>query len=105
MEKIPNDKERTDIIAHAIRTFGFENPDARKLLDEWIIGQEQYVESVGTREAQLDFEIGRAELYFNAGLKEQALEALEDAGYIALEENMSDYRKLIFEKSQEFSKS
>jgi len=99
MEQIPNQEsqERVTLI-EALRTKGIEDKETLEMLIAWTEKKEQEVERIGTREAQLDFEIDRAELYREAGLIEEALQALDDALMIATNEGLGEYSKKIEEK-------
>ena len=102
MEQIPAPENKRDIAVEALKNLGFENAEARKLLTEWAIEQEQKAESIGTREAQLDFEMERVQLYFDAGLQDEALQALNDVRDIAIEERADEQLQRISRKYQEF---
>jgi hypothetical protein len=89
--------ERT-VLVDVLKTRGIEDVEARELLVAWTEKQEQKVESAGTREAQIQFEIDRAELYIESGFKDDGAQALEDALTIATQEGLEDLVKLIEEK-------
>ena len=99
MEQFPNQEsqERADL-AEVLKTKGIEDKEVLEMLIAWTERKEQEVERIGTREAQLNFEMERAELYLKAGLIEEAIQALDDAYSIASKEGLSEYVKKIEEK-------
>ena len=67
MEQIPNPEINKDAVILVLKNLGIENTGARELLVKWTEQQEQKAEALGTREAQLDFEFEKAEIYFSLG--------------------------------------
>ena len=99
MESGPNQESmERDVLVDALKTKGIDDVEARELLVAWTEKQEQKVETIGTREAQIQFEIDRAELYIEAGFKDDGIQALEDALTIATNEGLEDLVKLIEER-------
>ncbi|CAN5152145.1 hypothetical protein BH11PAT3_BH11PAT3_0680 [soil metagenome] len=96
MEEIPTPEalEKLTLI-ETLRAKGFEDVEVRELLRIWSIKKEQVAMEVGTREAQFDFEIERAEIYRDAGQREMAYEVLEDARIMAYLEGNTEYVKKI----------
>ena len=99
MEQFPNQEsqERADL-AEVLKIKGIEDKEVFEMLSNWTERKEQEVERIGTQEAQLEFEIERAELYLEAGLIQEAIQALDDAYIIASNEGLSEYVKKIEEK-------
>ncbi len=99
MENIPNPEqlERQTLI-ETLRTRGFEDAESKQLMIAWCERREAEVSAEGTREAQVNFEIERAEIYQEAGSIEDALVALEDAFTIATQEGLDELAHTIEEK-------
>ena len=55
---------------------GFENPDAKKLLEDWTKQEE---DKTGGPEASIEFNRKRARIYIKAGYLEEGLDVLESA--------------------------
>ncbi len=86
------------ILVAALKTKGIEDTETRGLLVAWTEKREQKVEQAGTREAQVEFEIERAELYKEAGLVDEALVAFEDILTIVTNEGLEELVIKIREK-------
>ncbi len=99
MEGVPNNEsvDRAQLV-ELLKTKGFEDPEARLLLNAWTKEQEDLVESLDVREAQITFELSRAQLYFDSGFMGDSLQTLYDALYVAQQENVPEQIKIVEKK-------
>jgi hypothetical protein len=81
-----------------LRERGSDDDEARESLIAWTVEKEKMVNELGTREAQIDFEIERAELYAAAGFNEDARMVLDDALMIAEQEGLDGYKEKVARK-------
>lgn len=96
MERDPTceNKESTEQqLVRLLKEKGVEHPEARKFLDIWTREQEKQVEQSTGEEyhiAQIQFNLKRARLYFEAGYVEEAFENFEAALTQAWNEKRDD---------------
>ena len=90
-EEVSQPENSREHISALFKERGIDDAEARDLLTQWTISKEAEVEKVGTREAQIDFEIERAQLYKDAGFDLIAFQTLEDALIIAEHEELKEY--------------
>lgn len=83
MEQEPTFENKENSEQQLIRLLkekGIEDPEVRNLLDSWTREQEKQVEQSDDYEfEQIQFNLRRARLYFEAGFVENAFENFEDA--------------------------
>src|SRR4051812_22887601 len=81
LEQMPSGPESIDRtrVVEILKAKGFEDPESREIMIAWSEKREAEVSAEGTREAQVNFEIERAEIYRDAGNIEYAAGAYEDA--------------------------
>jgi hypothetical protein len=81
-------------IVDAIKAGGLENPEAVRLMSEWAAREEARIETISdipeTRQAQIAFERKRAQIFTEAGHPAAAIDALNDAYIIALNEGLEE---------------
>jgi hypothetical protein len=96
----PNNNELVErsVLVDALKTRGIEDSETRELLIRWTEEQERKVEELRTREAQIQFEINRAELYIDSGFHDEGRGALEDALIIASQEELGELVEMIESK-------
>ena len=83
-------------VVDGLRSGGVEDQEVKEKLIEWVIKQEEKVESAGrTVEARVNFEIEKAKLYFEGGYIDEALKTLNLALYVAEQENRDDLAEKI----------
>ncbi|MBX4200355.1 hypothetical protein KW790_02770 [Candidatus Parcubacteria bacterium] len=87
-----------EILIEALKTKGLEDPETREMLIKWTEDKENEVEREGTRDAQINFELERAQLYLDAGYTDDAMQTLKDAMDIATNENRDDLVELVQQK-------
>ena len=89
-------------VIEALKAKGLEDPESIQIFTEWAKKQESQVESAGSieqsREAQVRFEMARADIYNEANFKEEATIALEDALTIATNEGNTSLQQEIEQK-------
>ncbi|MBI4224719.1 MAG: hypothetical protein HY617_00135 [Candidatus Sungbacteria bacterium] len=73
-------------VIEGLRKKGIDDPEVYSALNKWTQKREMFAEAVGTRAAQILFELDRAALYHEGGYTEEALEVLYDARTIAEQE-------------------
>lgn len=84
-EIIP-DKRKELVVG--LKEKGIENPEVLEALNVWTAERERIVEGFGnTPEARLGFEVDRAKLYADGGYRDEALDMLHEALYVAQQEN------------------
>lgn len=99
MEGIPNQElVSREVLVGVLKERGLDDAETREMLIRWTEEQERIVEQEGTREAQLNFEIQRAELYCDAGFIEDGRQAFEDALTIAIQEGLDSFVNQIEQK-------
>ena len=81
-----------------IQEKGPKNPDALEALVVWTERKEQEVEASRTPENEVAFEMERAQLYLDAGLRDEAHQAFEDAYLLACNYEMEDISHKIAER-------
>lgn len=92
-------KESSDEqLAAILKSKGFEDTEAKKLLVEWTIRREQEAEKSPDPDARINFERRRARLYYDAGNEEAAFEAFSDVYEIAWNEHKDELAKEIKEE-------
>ena len=76
IEGIENSDAEKTVIVEALRDKGIEDESTRELLIAWVEKKEKELESITDvaehREAQIKFEVERAQLYADAGFMEEA---------------------------------
>lgn len=87
-----------EVLVEVLKERGLDDIETREMLIRWTEEQERIVEQEGTREAQLNFEIQRAELYLDAGFVDDGRQALEDALTIAVQEGLDSFVDQIEQK-------
>lgn len=94
MERIPTPENSKSLEQRVIRLFkekGLEDKEAKELLDAWLREQEAIAEKAANYSlAVIELNIKRAGLYLAIGLREEALENLEDARVQAFQENRTE---------------
>lgn len=109
MEKFPspeNHQEHTEKIEkekvlEMLRAHGFDHPETKEIVTKWAEQREASVMEKNTRRAQVLFEIERSELYLAAGDAEGALRCLEDARFVAHQENEHELYGQIMKRMDE----
>ncbi len=95
-ESTDNRPEKRKKLIEGLRDKGIENEGTVKLLQEWMIEQEEKVERAGaTLEARVNFEFEQAMIYKEAGYFEEALDALYDILDMVEQENNSTLEEKI----------
>lgn len=89
--------EKATLIA-LLKERGIDDGETKEMLVRWTEEQEKKVEALGTREAQVEFEIERAELYLDSGFREEGVQTLEDALMIAAQEGLDELAEKIENK-------
>jgi len=82
-------------LARLLAERGFEDSEARERLIGWTMRQERLVEASPDLHTRIGFELKRARLYLNAGDRQRALQAFEDAHSIAWNEGDNDFAEQI----------
>jgi hypothetical protein len=99
MEDFPSpEQNEKQALIDVLKTKGLEDPESKELMIAWCEKKEAEVTAEGSREAQINFEIERAELYQESGNAEYAMSAFEDALMIAVNEGMEELVQKIEEK-------
>ena len=80
-------KTEKQVVLDIIMRHGIDSPEAMQLILDWTKNREGRVQ---TPNDQIEFEIDRADLYIAAGDVEGAIECLEDALLIIINENSAD---------------
>lgn len=76
-------------LVEGLKTKGYQDPEVKQVLTEWIVLQEEKVPlGEGRTEGQVRLQIAQAELCLEAELKEEAFELLESAHLQAYQESM-----------------
>ncbi len=102
MEKFPKiegkESEEQRLI-QLLKERGVENPEARRLLEDWTRGQESEVaESNDPATAAIELNLRKARLYFVAGYGDEALESFGAALMQARNENREElYQAIVAE--------
>lgn len=111
MEKEPTSENKENSEQQLVRLLkekGAEDPEARKCLDIWTLEQEKIVEqSTGEeyRIAQIQFNLKRARLYFEAGYVDEAFENFEAARTQAWNEGREELYQAIMKEMDELENS
>ncbi len=101
-EKLPtpeNVGNKEKHLAELLKERGVENPEARRLLEDWTRGQESEVkESSDPATAAIELNLRKARLYFVAGYGDEALESFGAALMQARNENREElYQTIVAE--------
>ena len=83
-------------IVRLLKEKGAEDPETKSLLNAWTIEQEKQVEQLPDYHvAQIQFNLRRARLYFDAGYVDEAFENFEAARMQAWNENRKELYQAI----------
>jgi hypothetical protein len=93
--ELPEEESEEVALARLLTERGFEDSEAREHLIDWIMRQEGLVETSPDLHTRVNFELKRARLYLNAGDRQRALQAFEDAHSIAWNEGDDDFAEQI----------
>jgi len=87
----PEQPETEDQKLVRLLRLGLSNQETSKFLIEWTIAQERAVEASGEGNlAQINFNLKRARLYFEAGYYSEAFENFDDAYKQAWQEGLDE---------------
>ena len=103
IEKVETKVEKADLIK-ALAEKGLSDPETQEMLTRWTEEQEKYVESQPRPDAEIKFNIDRADLYIALNDVTGALECLEDARVQASQESRDDLYNQICDKMDEIEK-
>lgn len=99
MEKFPSQESlpiERSAVSNLLKERGFENPEAKDLLNKWLDENQKKVEESSI--TNLEFNIAWAELYRDAGVKEAALEAFDQVAELARQEGNDEALRRIKEE-------
>lgn len=109
MEKEPtfeNEESPEQQLVWLLKEKGVEDPEARKFLDNWTREQEKLVEqSDDYHLEQIQFNLRRARLYFEAGYVDEAFENFEAARTYAWNEQRDELYQAIMKEIDEIENS
>ncbi len=103
--KEQNNKSLKEAATEAIKFLGIDDPDAKAVMAKWRNEEDKEIKNT-PEDDRLDAEIHsliyEAEIYFDAGYLEKAIESLEEARDTALNEKMFDVVPKIIDKIDEY---
>lgn len=109
MEQEPtfeNKESSEQQLIRLLKEKGAKNPEVRNLLDSWTHEQEKQVEqSDDYHLEQIQFNLRRARLYFEAGYVEEAFENFEAARTYAWNERRDELYQAIMKEMDEIENS
>ncbi len=81
--------DKQDLIRF-LKEKGKDDPDAFRMLQDWLAMKEAVAEQAETLDARVDFELERAEVYFLSGYVDYVHEVFHDVLYMARQEGRED---------------
>lgn len=79
--------EREKTLAEKIRSRGFDDQETNNEFHEWLTEQENWAQNMRVPRAVIEVELRKAELFYEAGLFDEAWDCLNDVEYEAADEN------------------
>lgn len=104
-KEIKTEKSLKDAATEAIKFLGIDDPDAKAVLARWKQEEEREIDKTPDEDrldAQIHSLIYEAEIYFDAGYVDKAIECLDEASEVALESKMYDVVAKVADKRNEY---
>jgi len=87
----------------ALKEKGMSDPETVDMLQRWCSAQEAEVEKAGTVDARIDFELRRADVYFEAGYEDDSYNTFCDAMTLAEQLGRLDLCERVSAEMKKFS--